>query len=51
LALDAFVLDPDGKERIAASLTGPIDDPDGLGRRVAEVLRAEGADRLLRGSG
>jgi hydroxymethylbilane synthase len=51
LALDAFVLDPDGKERIAASATGPIDDPDGLGRRVAEVLRAEGADRLLRGSG
>jgi hydroxymethylbilane synthase len=51
LALDAFVFDPDGKERIAASLTGPIDDPDALGRRVAEVLRGQGADRLLRGSG
>ena len=49
LALDAFVLDPDGKERIAASATGPIDDPDGLGRRVAEALRGQGADRLLRG--
>jgi hydroxymethylbilane synthase len=51
LALDAFVLDPDGKERIAASLTGPIDEPDGLGRRVAETLRGLGADRLLRGFG
>ncbi len=48
LAVDAFVLDPDGVERIAASGTGPIDDPDGLGRRVAETLRNLGADRLLR---
>ena len=51
LALDAFVLDPDGRERVAASSTGPIDDPDALGRRVAEALRGQGADRLLRGSG
>ena len=49
LALDAFVLDPDGKERVAASATGPVDDPDGLGCRVAEILRGQGADRLLRG--
>jgi hydroxymethylbilane synthase len=48
LALDAFVLDPDGRERVAASATGPIDDPDALGRRVAEALIAQGADRLLR---
>jgi hydroxymethylbilane synthase len=48
LALDAFVLDPDGRERVSASLTGPIDDPDALGRRVAEILIAQGADRLLR---
>jgi hydroxymethylbilane synthase len=48
LALDAFVLDPDGLERIDASRTGPIDDPDGLGRQVAEILRSLGADRLLR---
>ena len=51
LALDAFVLDPDGKERLTASATGPIDDPDALGRRVAEALRGQGADRLLRGFG
>jgi len=49
LALDAFVLDPDGRERVAASATGPLDDPDGLGRTVAEQLRAQGAGRLLRG--
>jgi hydroxymethylbilane synthase len=48
LALDAFVLDPDGLERVAASATGPIDAPDELGRRVAEALRGLGADRLLR---
>ncbi len=51
LALDAVVLDPDGRERVAASATGPIDDPDGLGRKVAEALRGQGADRLLRGLG
>ena len=51
LALDAFVLDPDGIERVAASATGPLDDPDGLGRIVAEQLRGQGADRLLRGIG
>jgi hydroxymethylbilane synthase len=48
LALDAFVLDPDGRERVSASLTGPIDDADALGRRVAEILIGLGADRLLR---
>jgi hydroxymethylbilane synthase len=48
LALDAFVLAPDGLERIDASSTGPIDAPDGLGRQVAEILRSLGADRLLR---
>jgi hydroxymethylbilane synthase len=48
LALDAFVLDPDGRERIEALATGPIDDPDAIGRRVAEILKGQGADRLLR---
>jgi len=47
LTLDAFVLDPDGSERIAASASGPIDAPQNLGRRVAEILRGLGADRLL----
>ncbi|APW64166.1 hydroxymethylbilane synthase [Paludisphaera borealis] len=47
LALDAVVFEPDGRQRIAASLQGPIDDPDALGRRVAEALRQEGAEPLL----
>ncbi len=49
LALDAVVLDPDGRERVASAANVPIDDPDALGRRVAEELRKLGADRLLRG--
>ncbi|HWE37109.1 MAG TPA: hydroxymethylbilane synthase [Isosphaeraceae bacterium] len=48
LALDAALFDPDGRERLAASLHGSIDDPEGLGTAVAEALRAQGADRLLR---
>lgn len=49
LRLDAVVLDPDGRERIEASDAGPADDPEGLGRQVAEALRRLGADRLLPG--
>jgi len=47
LVLDAVVFEPDGRRRIAASLRGPLDDPDALGRRVAEALRQEGAEPLL----
>jgi hydroxymethylbilane synthase len=47
LAIDAVVLDPDGRERVAVSLRGPRDDPDGLGRRAAQVLRDRGAEPLL----
>lgn len=48
LALDAAVFDPDGAEKVAASAEGPLDDPDGLGRAVAAMLRDRGAERLLR---
>lgn len=48
LALDAAVFDPDGRARAVAALTGPVDDPDALGRLVAEALRAQGAEELLR---
>lgn len=51
LALDAAVFDPDGLERVFSALTGPRNDPDELGRRVAQELRAQGADRLLRRPG
>jgi hydroxymethylbilane synthase len=47
LILDAAVFDPDGRERVFATLSGPPDDPDGLGERVALALRQQGADRLL----
>ncbi len=49
LTLDAAVYDPDGREKIAATAIGPRHDPEGLGRMVAEILRARGADRVLKG--
>ena len=47
LALDAVVLATDGSERVEAAATGPLDDPEGLGRRVAATLLGLGAGRLL----
>ena len=47
LCLDVVLFDPDGRERLFAALTGPADDPEALGLRVAEQLRAQGADRIL----
>jgi hydroxymethylbilane synthase len=47
LALDAAVFDPDGRAHVAAALRGPRDDPEGLGLRVAQALRAGGAESLL----
>jgi hydroxymethylbilane synthase len=51
LALDVAVFDPDGRERAFIALEGPPDDPEALGRRAAEALRAQGAERLLRRQG
>jgi hydroxymethylbilane synthase len=48
LALDAAVIDPDGRECLRASERGSRDDPAGLGLRVAQSLRDQGAERLLR---
>jgi hydroxymethylbilane synthase len=48
LSLDVAVFDPDGRERVAAAASGPRDDPEELGRRVARTLRDLGAERLLR---
>ncbi len=47
LILDAVVFDPDGRKRVAASREGSYDDPDALGRLVAQALRDEGAEPLL----
>lgn len=47
LALTAFVGLPDGSEWIRDRLDGPADDPEALGRAVAERLRAAGASDML----
>jgi hydroxymethylbilane synthase len=51
LAIDAAVFDPDGRERILVSLQGPHDDPEDLGRRAAQALLEQGAERLLAQTG
>jgi hydroxymethylbilane synthase len=48
LVLDVAVFDADGRARVLTSLTGPRDDPEQLGRLVAQALRDQGAERLLR---
>lgn len=48
LSLDVAIFSLDGLEKIATSASGPPDDPDALGRKVARILRDLGADRLLR---
>jgi hydroxymethylbilane synthase len=47
LALDATVFDPDGRARVDASLEGPRETPETLGRQVAHALRERGAEPLL----
>jgi hydroxymethylbilane synthase len=47
LRLDAVVLDPQGKKRLAASRTGSLDDPVSLGMELARELRDLGADDLM----
>jgi hydroxymethylbilane synthase len=47
LSLRGAVLRPDGTGRVEAELSGPADDPEALGRRVAEDLLARGARQLF----
>lgn len=47
LVLDVAVFDADGRARAFASSSGPRDDPDALGRVVAQALRDQGAERFL----
>jgi hydroxymethylbilane synthase len=49
LTLHAAVLSGDGSQAIRASTRGAVGDAVGLGRLVAEELRARGADELLVG--
>lgn len=48
LALDAALYSRDGRERIDASSIGPTTDPNGLGLRVAQSLRDQGAESIIK---
>jgi hydroxymethylbilane synthase len=47
LRLRGFVASPDGKRMTNSELTGDIANPEALGNKVAEALRAQGADEIL----
>lgn len=47
LRLRAMVADPSGRRLVRAEATGRLESPEALGRQVAEVLLARGADRIL----
>jgi hydroxymethylbilane synthase len=47
LTLRGVVLSPDGARRVEGRLSGPLASADALGARLAEELRARGADELL----
>jgi hydroxymethylbilane synthase len=47
LSLRGAVLPPDGSRRVADEVEGPVGDPEGLGRLLAERLLAAGARELL----
>ena len=47
LEMLAMVASLDGRRSLRRSMTGPSTDPDGLGRRLADALAAEGARELL----
>lgn len=47
IALDAVVVDPDGRTRIEAARSGRFDQPEELGRAVAQELLDRGAGRVL----
>jgi hydroxymethylbilane synthase len=48
LALWGMVGDPDNGRLVRAQAQGELDDPVGLGERVASLLRGQGADQILR---
>lgn len=48
LALWGMVGDPDNGRLVRAQAQGELDDPVGLGERVASLLRGQGADDILR---
>jgi hydroxymethylbilane synthase len=51
LVLDACVLSADGSEHLRWRATGAVNDPEALGRSLAQDLIAAGAGRILRLAG
>jgi hydroxymethylbilane synthase len=47
LELRGLVANPDGKGMVAAAVSGPCGAPEELGTRLADELRAQGAERIL----
>lgn len=47
LVLDGVVLSPDGRERLADTVTGPACESESLGVALAERLLSQGAQRLI----
>jgi hydroxymethylbilane synthase len=47
LRMRGFVASPDGKRMTSSELTGAITDPETLGNKIADALRAQGADEIL----
>jgi len=47
LRMRGFVATPEGARMVRAELTGEIADPEALGKRVADVLLAQGAGEIL----
>ena len=47
MRLRAMIATPDGKRVAAAEVTGPADAPEDLGKRIAAMLREQGADAIL----
>jgi hydroxymethylbilane synthase len=47
LTLRGVVLPPDGSQRVEGSVSGPAQDAEALGRKLAEQLLAGGAQALL----
>ncbi len=50
LAVDAVVLSPDGRQRLAGAVSGPIDHAQSMGRQLADELVEQGADQLIAAS-
>lgn len=47
LRMRGFVASPDGLRMTQSEMTGDIEHPEALGNRIADALRAQGADRIL----